>query len=296
MGLQKELQEQKNNSAGPIEDIVEWIRFEGSQTPFHDSVPLNLSALGGQIAMLLDEVHSESSVFPENVLRDGLHRRKFAKLHIKSTQNQGTPNLTSNNTADSIEDDLTVSHGSSEREPLRLFFWAIQNPLLPCDIRARDKMLSTFLSACRDGDVASIARLLRKGQDVHSQQYNSEYHDFCSALHVAAFSSRRCSAEVLLLYGACIDQESGECGWRPLPFSAERGDNFMTRHLLEKKAKMSIGRPKRVRRVNVILPSPKYSPNFTAGIGQQPFMQLVEAARLRSLIYYSTLAPWLVAG
>ena len=61
------------------------------QTPFHDSVPLNLSALGGQIAMLLEEVHSESSVFPENVLRDGLHRQKFAKLHIKSTQKQGTP-------------------------------------------------------------------------------------------------------------------------------------------------------------------------------------------------------------
>ena len=66
--------------------------------------------------------------------------------------------------------------------------------------------------------------------------------------------------------GACIDQESGGCGWQPLHFSAERGDNFMPRHLLEKKAKMSIGRPKRVRWMNVILPSPKFSPNFTAGI------------------------------
>lgn len=181
--------------------------------------------------------------------------------------------MTSNNTADSIENDLSVSCGSSEREPLRLVFWAIQNPLLPCDMRARDKMLSIFLSSCRDGDVASIARLLRKGQDVHSQQYNSEYYDFCSALHVAAFFSRRYIAEMLLLHGACIDQESGECGWRPLHFSAARGDSSMIRHLLgkrgllEEKTKMSIVCPQRIRRVNLKLAYPKYSPNFTAGIG-----------------------------
>ncbi|KAL2048767.1 hypothetical protein ABVK25_010949 [Lepraria finkii] len=100
-------------------------------------------------------------------------------------------------------------------------------------------MLSTFFSACRDGDVASIARLLRKGQDMHSQQYNSEYHDFCSVLHVAAFIPRRYTAEMLLLHRACIDQESGECGWRPLHFSAARGDISMIRHLLGKE---SLGR------------------------------------------------------
>ena len=70
--------------------------------------------------------------------------------------------------------------------------------------------------AARDGDVATVVRLLRQGTDVNEAGYPHR----TTALHAAALYGRPRVAEVLLAHGAKVDARD-EDGYTPLHWTAD---------------------------------------------------------------------------
>lgn len=113
-----------------------------------------------------------------------------------------------------------------------------ERPMRQRSASSNEESSRIFMNACEQGDLTTVQQFLKIGHDMQPQQAYPDSPDF-GAIHAAAMYGHIEIVQILLQYGASIEDRTTSIGSQPLHLAAQSGDTGMIQFLLRNGAKIA---------------------------------------------------------